>query len=185
VMALIQSVKVEMDSEHEVGKRGRGSVPEEEGDGDEIVRQLFSRSSFSTGHAGRTSASGIGARTGGCLEDHFMVPLESCPIDDTARLTELKDRTTVRIVRAIMAKGTAATVLETVKILRSTFGHGSGNILLPMSSHQVRNNKHTYIGTHLYIGTHTYMRTACALCTKCIFLTFRLFIGPPLYALTP
>jgi hypothetical protein len=159
VMSLILSVKAEMDSEHEVGKRGRGSVPEEEGDGDEIAKQLFSRSSYTTGHACRPPASRIGARTGGRLQDHFMVPVESCPIGDTARLTELKNRTTVRIVRAIMAKGTAATVLETVKILRSTFGHGSGNILLPMSPYQVRRHKHPYIGTHIYIGAHIYIGT--------------------------
>ena len=143
LMSLILGVKAEMDSEHEAGRTGRSReiVEDDEIDGDEIVKQLWSRSSYRTGHAGRPPPAGRGRGTGtgaGRLQDHFMIPLESCPIGDTARLTELKDRTTVRIVRAIMARGTAATVLETVKILRSTFGHGSGNILIPLPLSQVR-----------------------------------------------
>jgi hypothetical protein len=171
LMSFIGTVKDEMDKEHEVGetRRGEENTQEEERDVNEILKQSFSRRLYCTGHAGRPPPLGTGARTGGCLLDHFIAPLERCPMADAARLLELKDRTTVRIVRAIMEKGTAATVLETVKILRSTFGHGSGNILLPIPPHQVRQT-----------STHLQARRLCVIISH-----FRSYVCTQLYTDAP
>ena len=156
--SLILDVKSDMDAEQAVLKSARGCGLESGGGGDRQGMQFCSSSTYRAVATGRTPSAGTGTGTMGRLQDRFIIQLEGCPLGDIARMAELNDRTTVRILRAIMAKGTAATVLETVKILTSTFGHGSGNILLPLAPQQVRRtDEHTHTRSHRPSHVHRHV----------------------------